>query len=55
MDRTMAQSEDLLMERVACFVILLILSAATVQAQQIGDPRKGAGLARDTCSHGRKG
>jgi mono/diheme cytochrome c family protein len=38
------------MERIACLVILLILSAATVQAQQIGDPGKGAGLARDTCS-----
>jgi len=38
------------MKRVACLVVLLMFEAARSQAQQIGDPEKGVGLARDVCS-----
>jgi mono/diheme cytochrome c family protein len=38
------------MERVACLVILLMLSAATAQALEIGNPENGLRLASDVCS-----
>jgi len=38
------------MTRVAGFATLLMLSTAAVVAQPIGDPRKGAELAMETCS-----
>jgi len=38
------------MKRVAFFVTLTMLSSAAIQAQPIGDPGRGAQLARETCS-----
>jgi mono/diheme cytochrome c family protein len=41
---------EVLMKRVLCFAIPLMLSAATVQAQELGNPLSGLGLASDVCS-----
>ena len=38
------------MKRVLCFVIPLMLSAATVQAQDLGNPLSGFELASDICA-----
>jgi mono/diheme cytochrome c family protein len=38
------------MRRLACLVSLLLLSAATCQAQELGDSQKGAMWARNVCS-----
>jgi mono/diheme cytochrome c family protein len=38
------------MNRVACLVTLLLLSAATGKGQEIGNPEQGAALVRDVCS-----
>jgi mono/diheme cytochrome c family protein len=40
----------MLMRRLACLVVLLMISAATGEAQQFGDAQKGAAWARDVCS-----
>jgi mono/diheme cytochrome c family protein len=38
------------MNRVVCMVIMLMLSAAMGQAQQLGNTQNGLGLAMDVCS-----
>ena len=45
-----ANTEDMLMRRLACLVVLLMISAAAGGAQQFGDAQKGAAWARDVCS-----
>ena len=45
-----ANTEDMLMRCLACLVVLLMISAATGEAQQFGDAQKGAAWARDVCS-----